>query len=112
MPGDFHSSLVGLSRSAIWRLVRASQFPSLIRISRRAVGWRASEIDAWLRLGLRDETENNDWRMDFLDARKIHVRVEGLETRSWRIYYRVPVEHLSKVMKIASKEIRSKVNAP
>ena len=45
MPGDFDGilrwpqvhALVGLSRSTIWRLVRAGQFPTPIKISRRAL---------------------------------------------------------------------------
>ncbi len=57
MPGDFDGilrwpqvhDLVGLSRSTIWRLVRAGQFPTPIKISRRAVGWRSSDVRGWLR---------------------------------------------------------------
>ncbi len=40
--------LVGLSRSTVWRLVNVGQFPAPIKIGRRAVGWRASEIHDWL----------------------------------------------------------------
>ena len=41
-------SLVGLSRSAIYRLMRAGQFPEPLKIGPRAVRWPASEIEAWL----------------------------------------------------------------
>ena len=38
----------GLSRSTLWRMERAGTFPSRRQISRRAVGWVESEIDAWI----------------------------------------------------------------
>ena len=37
-----------ISRSAIYRLMRAGQFPEPIRIGPRAVRWPESEIEAWL----------------------------------------------------------------
>lgn len=40
--------LCKISRSAIYRLMRAKQFPEPIRIGPRAVRWPASEIEAWL----------------------------------------------------------------
>jgi prophage regulatory protein len=41
---------VGKSRSTIWRAVRDGdgQFPSPVAIGPRAIGWRESDIDAWL----------------------------------------------------------------
>src|SRR5439155_10050959 len=39
---------VGLSRTTIWRLVRNGAFPAPRRLSANAVGWRASEVDAWI----------------------------------------------------------------
>ncbi len=44
---DVHD-LVGLSRSTIWRLAAAGQFPRPIKIGRRAVGWRTSDVRDWL----------------------------------------------------------------
>jgi prophage regulatory protein len=41
-------AFTGLSRSTIWRLERDGHFPKRIRISRRAVAWRATEIEAWI----------------------------------------------------------------
>ena len=38
----------GLSRSSIYDAVREGRFPAPVRIGRRAVGWVASEVDAWL----------------------------------------------------------------
>jgi prophage regulatory protein len=38
----------GLSRSTIYDLIRANRFPRQIRVGPRAVGWLASEIDAYL----------------------------------------------------------------
>jgi prophage regulatory protein len=39
---------VGLSRSAIWRMVKEDNFPRPRRLSTRAVGWDANEIETWL----------------------------------------------------------------
>ena len=39
---------VGLGRSSIYQYVRAGQFPAPVRVGSRAVGWIASEVDAWL----------------------------------------------------------------
>ena len=41
-------AVTGLSRSTIWRLSRSGQFPSPIRLSARAVGWRSSDVQAWI----------------------------------------------------------------
>ena len=39
---------VGVSRTTIWRQVKAGTFPSPIRLSARSVGWRENEVDEWL----------------------------------------------------------------
>ena len=41
-------SLVRLSRSSIYRLMRDGLFPAPIRIGERAVRWPENEIDEWL----------------------------------------------------------------
>lgn len=38
----------GLSRSQIYRLMQAGQFPKAINIGERAVAWRESEINQWM----------------------------------------------------------------
>lgn len=38
----------GLSRRSIQALVRKGTFPQPIRLSRRAIGWLESEVNAWL----------------------------------------------------------------
>jgi predicted DNA-binding transcriptional regulator AlpA len=38
----------GLSKTTIWRLERAGQFPRRIKLSAGRVGYRASEVAAWL----------------------------------------------------------------
>ena len=38
----------GLGRSTLYALVAAGAFPAPVKLSIRAVGWRAEEIDAWL----------------------------------------------------------------
>jgi prophage regulatory protein len=38
----------GLSRTTRWRLIKAGEFPSGLKLTEHAVGWRESDIDAWL----------------------------------------------------------------
>ncbi len=39
---------VGLSRTTIWRRVRAGTFPAPVEIGVNSIGWPESEITAWL----------------------------------------------------------------
>jgi len=39
---------LNLSRTTIWRLRRAGEFPQPLRLSANAVGWPAHVIDEWL----------------------------------------------------------------
>lgn len=39
---------VGLSRTSIWRLERAGQFPARRQLSANAVGWLKNEVDTWI----------------------------------------------------------------
>lgn len=50
-------TLVGLSRTTVWRLARAAQFPQSVALSERTVGWVESEIQAWIaaRITARDD---------------------------------------------------------
>ncbi len=41
--------LFGLSRTTVWRLQKAGEFPLPIRISSNRVAWRQSELLAWHR---------------------------------------------------------------
>lgn len=41
-------TVTGLSRTSIWRLERAGNFPHRVQLSAGAVGWRMSEVQAWL----------------------------------------------------------------
>lgn len=40
--------LTGLSRSSIYAMIATGAFPAQIKIGIRAVGWRQSEIEAWI----------------------------------------------------------------
>ena len=40
---------IRLGRSALYRMLRAGQFPRPVRIGPRAVRWKASEVESWLR---------------------------------------------------------------
>lgn len=48
-------TLLGISRSTIYELMRPastrydSSFPSPIKLSKSAIGWRKSEIEDWLK---------------------------------------------------------------
>lgn len=37
----------GLSRSSIYAMIGDGLFPSPVRIGRRAVAWRETDVDAW-----------------------------------------------------------------
>ena len=39
---------VSMSRSTIYQRVREGTFPPPVNLGKRAVGWLASEVDAWL----------------------------------------------------------------
>ena len=39
---------VGISRSTLWRLIKAHSFPKPIRLGGRSVGWIEAEIDDWI----------------------------------------------------------------
>lgn len=38
----------GLSRTTIWRRVRAGTFPAPVQLGENSIGWPESEITAWL----------------------------------------------------------------
>ena len=40
--------ITGLSRSTIYRMVKTGQFPQPVRVGRKAVRWRLSDIIAWM----------------------------------------------------------------
>ena len=40
--------LVGVSRTTIWRLERAGQFPRRLQVSTKAVRWNQAEIFDWI----------------------------------------------------------------
>lgn len=42
------ADLIGLGRSTIYRMMDDGDFPKPIHLTRKTVGWRASEITAWL----------------------------------------------------------------
>ncbi len=40
--------IAGLSDTTIWRKVKAGTFPAPVKLTERLVGWRESDIKAWL----------------------------------------------------------------
>lgn len=41
-------NVTGLSRSTLYAMIAEGTFPKPVRLGKRAVGWRASDIAAWL----------------------------------------------------------------
>ena len=39
---------IGLARPTIYRMVKDGEFPRPIKITTRAVGWRESDLSAWI----------------------------------------------------------------
>jgi prophage regulatory protein len=37
-----------LSRTTLWRLMQAGDFPSSVRISPGRCGWRAADVERWI----------------------------------------------------------------
>ena len=53
---------IGLSRSTLWRLERASDFPERVHLGVNSVGWLETDIDSWLnnrRRGLRTSVDSS-----------------------------------------------------
>lgn len=41
-------ALTGLSRSTLYAMMSEGTFPPSVELSKRAVGWRAAVVQAWL----------------------------------------------------------------
>ena len=48
------SELTSLSRTSLWRLRRADEFPKPVQLTARRVAYRASDVDAWIRSKMGD----------------------------------------------------------
>jgi predicted DNA-binding transcriptional regulator AlpA len=42
------TKITGLSRTTIWRLIRANKFPQSFHLSAGRVGWKLTDILGWL----------------------------------------------------------------
>ena len=40
--------VTGLSKSTIYQMIKTNDFPRPLRLGKRAVGWRQSDIASWL----------------------------------------------------------------
>ena len=40
--------LTGIARATLYKLISEGKFPAPLRLGVRSVGWRLSDIDAWL----------------------------------------------------------------
>ena len=48
LPAAAVSKRLGISRTTLWRLIKAGDFPQAIKLSPNRVGWRESQITAWI----------------------------------------------------------------
>jgi prophage regulatory protein len=46
-PADI-CNLLRISRPTLWRLRRAGQFPAPVSLSKRSIGWRRADVEAWV----------------------------------------------------------------
>lgn len=42
------AEMLGISKPTLWRMEKRGELPPKIRISKRVVGWRESDISSWL----------------------------------------------------------------
>ena len=42
------SQVTGLSRSTIFRLVQAGNFPQSVKLTARTIGWYSTDIETWI----------------------------------------------------------------
>lgn len=42
------SQATGLSRSTIYRLVQAGNFPPSLQLTTRTIGWHSTDIETWI----------------------------------------------------------------
>ena len=42
------SDVTGLSKNAIYKMMRDGRFPKPVKLKGRAVAWRKSDLDAWI----------------------------------------------------------------
>ena len=49
--------ITGLATSTLYAKMRAGEFPSAIKLGRRAVGWKSSDIEAWIQKCMEAENE-------------------------------------------------------
>lgn len=40
--------VTGLSKTTVYKYLKRGTFPALVRLTDRAVGWRAADIQAWI----------------------------------------------------------------
>ena len=64
-------AITGLSRTTRWRLERAGKFPPRRVLSVNRVGWRATEIMAWLESRKPAESATTKWQQAGTVARKV-----------------------------------------
>lgn len=54
--------ITGLSRTTVYRLMLAEEFPASVSLGARSIGWSSSEISAWIesRLANRKPANSSD----------------------------------------------------
>jgi prophage regulatory protein len=46
---DAVTEMVGLSRSQVWRLSKAHDFPLPLKLGAHARGWRSADVERWIK---------------------------------------------------------------
>lgn len=49
--------ITGLATSSLYAKMRTGEFPSAIKLGRRAVGWKSTDIEAWIQKCVEAENE-------------------------------------------------------
>lgn len=81
--------LTGISRSMIYKLQSASDFPSSIQLSERAVGWRRADVVQWLERKRRTQTLPQGLPTIYMAGRMgtaVDNKEPGREFSCWRLF--------------------------
>ena len=49
--------VTGIAPGSLWHIMKTGQFPKSVKTSKRTMGWRQSEVQAWLNEVQKNEIE-------------------------------------------------------
>jgi len=82
-------SLTGLSRSMIYKLQAANDFPKSIQLGERAVGWRKSDLDSWIHNRVHNRNTNTNLPLIYMAGRMgdpVDNKEPGRDLSCWRMF--------------------------